>query len=92
MRFSNKPNVDLHIKKLSEKFRSKLWTLRKLKKAGMSTTDLLTVFKTIIRSVADFASPTYHSLINKTQAESLEKLQRRALKISMDMMCHIRDA
>ena len=79
--FSNKPTVELHIRKLEEKFRSRLWTLRKLKKNGMDNTDLLTVFKTVVRSIADFAAPTYHSLLSKTQTESLEKLQRRALKI-----------
>ena len=79
--FGSKPNVDVHINKLCEKFRSKLWILRKLRKAGMDQNDLLTVFKTVIRTVADFASPTYHSLLNKSQTTQLEQLQRRALKI-----------
>ena len=55
--------------------------MRKLRKAGMNGGDLLTVFKTMIRSVADFASPTYHSLLTRTQSNLLESLQRRALKI-----------
>ena len=79
--FGNKPTVEIHVQKMCSKFRSKLWTLRKLKKAGMSTEDLLKVYTTVIRAVADFATPTYHSLLNSTQTNQIEQLQRRALKI-----------
>ena len=51
------------------------------KKAGMAPCDLLYMYCTVLRPVLDFATPTYHPLLNITQTKSLESLQRRALKI-----------
>ena len=79
--FGNRPNVNLHVSKLCQKFRSMLWTLRRLRRSGMSAEDLLTVYKTIHRAMIDFASPTYHPLLTATQSDQIEQLQRRALKI-----------
>ena len=39
--FSNRPNVSLHLTKISAKFRSRLWFLRHLKKAAVARNDLL---------------------------------------------------
>ena len=79
--FDQRPGVELHIEKLEKKFRSRLWTLRHLKRSGMTERDLLYLYKTVVRPVADFASVTYHTMLNSGQIERLESLQRRALKI-----------
>ena len=47
----------------------------------MKIPDLLLVYKSVHRSILDFAAPTYNSLLTITQATQLEQLQRRALKI-----------
>jgi len=79
--FGNRPNADVHVSKLAGSFRSKLWALRKLRRAGMDCHDMLIVYKSVLRSVLDFVAPTYHPLLNKTQTNLLEQLQRRALKV-----------
>ena len=48
----------------------------------MEQTDLLTTYKSSIRPTIDFAAPTYHSLITTEQANSIERLQLRAMKIA----------
>ena len=79
--FGTKPTVSVHVTKLTEKFRSRLWSLRHLKRSGMSSNDLLFIYTSVLRPVLDFACPTYHSLLTSTQADCLETLQRKALKI-----------
>ena len=79
--FGSEPTVDLHIEKLEEKFRARLWSLRHLKRSGMSEDDMMKMFKMVIRPVIDFASMTYHSMLTKEQVMRLERLQMRALKI-----------
>ena len=79
--FGPKPNVNLHVEKMLAKFRTRLWSLRHLKKSGMSPADLLLVFTTILRPVLDFAAPAYHPLLTVGQTKDLEMLQKKALKI-----------
>ena len=79
--FDSRPGVSLHIEKLEEKFRGRLWSLRHLKRSGMPAADLLFIFKSILRPVIDFACIVYHPMLTKGQAERIELLQKRALKI-----------
>ena len=79
--FGDKPNVSLHVQKLCEKFRARLWSLRHLKRSDLKPGDLLFVYLSVLRPVLDFASPTYHSILTVTQTEILESLQRKALRI-----------
>lgn len=79
--FEKKPGIDLHMEKLERKIRSRLWALRHLKRSGMGCSDLVFLYKSVVRSVADFASITYHTMLSATQSNRLEALQRRALKI-----------
>ena len=79
--FGNKPNAAVHVDKLQKKFRSRLWSLRHLKKSGMSASGLLVVYCSVLRPVLDFACPSYHPLLTQNQKHSLESLQKKALKI-----------
>ena len=79
--FGRKPNADAHIEHICDKFRSRLWALRHLKRAGMPQTDLLKIYQTVLLPVLDFACPTYHSLLSLTQSNQLEALQKHAVKI-----------
>ena len=79
--FSSRPTVDLHLEKTAKKFRSRLWFLRHLKKAGVSTEDLLHVYKCFLIPILDYASVVYHSLLTKQQSGGLERLQSSVLKI-----------
>ena len=70
--FENKPTVAVHVRKLSEKFRARLWCLRHLKRSEMSPNNLLFVYLSVLRPVLDFATPTNHSILSVTQTECLE--------------------
>ena len=66
--FGRKPNADVHVEEMCSKFRSRLWALRHLKRAGMAEADLLKIYETVIRLVLDFVCATYHPLLSKTQS------------------------
>ena len=78
--FSSRPTMDEHINAIARKFRSRYWTLRNLKNSGFSTEELVTVYKTMIRPVADYAAVVYHSSLTDAQDEELDRLQNHALK------------
>ena len=59
----------------------KLWTIRFLKKGGMCQSDLLKVYKQIIRPSVEYTSIVYHSLIPDYIAVKLEAVQRQAMRI-----------
>ena len=80
LRLSNKPDTSEHVKWIEKSFRSRLWILRNLKKLGFNTDDLLTVYKTMLRPVADYAAVVYHSSLTNDQDERLDRLQNAALK------------
>lgn len=49
--FDGRPGVELHITKMEEKFRSRLWALRHLKRSGMPVNDILFIYKLCVRPV-----------------------------------------
>ena len=79
--FGTKPNVEPHVNYMLSKVRKKLWTLRHLKRAGMSSADLLKVFNCIIRPVLEYAASTYHSMLTIEQSTEIERVQKRACKL-----------
>ena len=80
MHFSSRPNMWAQVRAIKKGIRSRYWTLRNLKASGFSTEKLVTVYKTIIRPVADYCCPVYHSSLTEEQDYKLEKLKNGALK------------
>ena len=70
--FDGSPNVRYHMKLLNRRFECRIWALRHLKRGGFSKQDLVTVYKTMIRPVAEYCSVVFHSMV--TNAESLDCL------------------
>ena len=79
--FGPKPDVSRHVDYLVKKFNVNLWSLRFLKRSGMSQSDLLFVYKNALRPVLDFAAPSYNSILTMSQKISLEQLQLRSAKV-----------
>ena len=79
--FDRNPSATYHVGLLVNKFYSRLWTLRFLKKSGMSVKYLLVAYKTIILPSVEYASVVYHSLIPNYMSERLESVHRHALRI-----------
>ena len=79
--FNGKPTVCLHVRKMCESFRAKLWAYRRMKKAGMPCDDLLVIYKTVLRPVLEFACVTYGPMLTAQLSEEIERLQLRVMKI-----------
>ena len=77
--FSDRPNVSAYIDVLRRRFRERYWVLRHLKRNGFTTEDLLKVYKTIVRPVADYMQEVYHSCLTDAQYKAIERLQSHAL-------------
>ena len=78
--FNEESNVDDQVEHLCKRFRLRTWALRDLRKAGLSTHDLVTVYKTTIRPIIEYSSVIYHPMLTAEQTEYIEKQQTRALK------------
>ena len=70
-----------HIREVEKKARSRLWMLRRLKEGGVEEAGLVKVYSAMIRSVIEYASPAYHPWLRVAQADRLERIQKRALRI-----------
>ena len=79
--FSDKPNVRAHVMTIRKKFRQRYWTLYNLRRNGFTEEELVRVYKTSIRPVADYLDVVYHSLLSDDLDEELDRLQNQALKI-----------
>ena len=79
--FGTEPNACTHVSKVIDSMYSKLWTLRFLKKSGMSRDNLLSIYKQMLRASAEYGSVVYHSLIPDYMSEKLESVQKQAMKI-----------
>ena len=64
-----------------DKFRMKIWLLFHLREAGIKDDRPFRLFCVYIRSVMEYCSPVYHSMLNRWQTETLERLQRHAARI-----------
>ena len=79
--FGEKPTVNLHVQKMCVKFRSRLWSLRKLKNSGLSVTDLVKIYTSVLRPVLEFACVTFGLMLSNDLSNVIERLQLRVFKI-----------
>ena len=78
----DKPGAAGHIEYLEEKVNRRLWILRKLRSAGWRRSDIVKIYKSIVRPMFDYCAVVYHPLLNRSEAGRLEALQRRAIRIA----------
>ena len=78
--FGREPNVKIHVGLLLNKFKSRIWALRHLKKNGFTNENLVLVYKSMIRPLVEYCSCVYHSLITLSDSLELDRLQMQALK------------
>lgn len=91
-RFGNRPTIAAHLELIREKFNSRSWMLRHLKKSAVPDRDILTIYTSTIRPVIEYACCVYHPMMSMSDSNDLEKLQRRALKIIYGFDCSYKDA
>ena len=54
--------------------------MRNLKNSGFTQEELVTVYKTVIRPIADYTCVVYHASLTDGQDELIDNLQNHALK------------
>ena len=70
-----------HIESVCKKISARLYFLRHLKRAKLPSKDLLLLYVTCIRPVAEYACEVFHDSLPKYLSDDLERMQRRACKI-----------
>jgi len=72
-----------HISHIIKKATTRLYFLKQLKRAGLSNSNshLLHFCITVIRPVLEYCAPLWHYALIKAQSESLEAVQKRAIRI-----------
>ena len=66
---------------ITKKAAKRIYFLLQLKRAGVSKDDLLTFYKSCIRSVLDYAVPVFHTSLPRYLMSDLERIQKRVLSI-----------
>ena len=74
---------DIHVENTVSKASRKLYTLCILKKCKTPIEDMVIVFCCYIRPVLEYACPVWHTSLTEAQANKLEFVQKRALRIIM---------
>ena len=72
---------ELNTQNIITKCSAKLYMLSKLKAFNVSRQDLVKIWTTFIRPIAEYVAPLWHSSITITEKEKIERLQKRALRI-----------
>ena len=58
-----------HINNITKKATRRLYFLKQLKRAGLTTNQLLHYYTVVIRPVLEYCAPAWHYALTKTQAE-----------------------
>ena len=69
-----------HCEYIIKKANRRLYALRKLKKSGVSSSDIVVVYCTVIRTMIEYASVVFANL-SQTLSKDLERVQKRAMSI-----------
>ena len=70
-----------NVKQICIKAYSRMYILNKLKYAGIPQSDLLTIYKLSIRSIAEYCSALFHTSLTQELSDKLEAIQKTAVKI-----------
>ena len=62
------------------RLRSRSWALTKLRKCGLSSAELIRVYKSSIRPCAEYAAVVLHPMLSQEQSNCIEAQQSQALR------------
>ena len=79
--FGTSPGAAAHVEGLCQRYRTKKWMLYHLRDAGFRGDVLFKLYACYIRSILEYCSPVYHSLLNCGQSGQLERLHRHAIRV-----------
>ena len=69
-----------NVENIVAKAGKRVYMLYQLKRAGIGQHDLVTIHVSVIRPVLEYACPVWHTNLNRHLTESIETVQKRALK------------
>eukprot|EP00057_Strongylocentrotus_purpuratus_P014188 XP_011668662.1 PREDICTED: RNA-directed DNA polymerase from mobile element jockey-like [Strongylocentrotus purpuratus] len=72
---------DSHVRDITGRASRKFYIIRALKRYRAPVEDLLTIYTCYIRPVLEYCVPVWNSSITSEQANDIERVQRRALRI-----------
>ena len=79
--FDENPTVNAHYEHIRTSFRGRIWMLFHLRNSGLKGRRLFALYCCYVRSIIEYCSPVYHSMLGKVQEEGLERLHRLAIRI-----------
>ena len=69
------------VRDIMKRSQAKIWSVVKLREAGASTQQLVELYIAIVRSTMEYGAAVFNPLLNGSQTEELESVQRRCLQI-----------
>ena len=86
--FSSDLTWGAHVDYLYRKFSRRLYVLVMIKRAGVSTRDILRIYLTMIGPVLEYACQVWHTSLSGAHSDKLESVKRRALHIIYPDLSH----
>jgi hypothetical protein len=74
----------IHVDNMIKKVTQRLYFLKQLKRAGLSSSQLFHYYIAVIRPVLEYGAPVWHYALTKAQTEQLEAVQKRAIQIILN--------
>ena len=71
---------DGQVENMCTKANQKFFMLPKLKEAGFSSQELVTIYKGYMRPVLEYAAPLWHPGLTQKQVDQVENIQKRVCK------------
>ena len=69
-----------HVENIAAKAGKRVYMIYQLRRAGIGQPDLVTIYVSVIRPVLEYACPVWHTNLKKHITESIETVQKRAIK------------
>ena len=76
---SDDPRLRKNTANISQKVNRKFFCLWKLDQFSLKQEELLTAWKVLLRPIAEYTEPLWHSGLLKSDSDKLERLQKRAV-------------
>ena len=76
---------DKNTKEICKKAYARVSVLSKLKYAGISTEDLITIYILFIRSLTEYCSVVFHASLTQNQSDKIKAIQATSLKVILDV-------
>ena len=76
--------TDKHVKHILRIAYGRLWSISRLKSAGVSNDDIFYFYTMKIRSVLEYAAPVFSSMLTTQNKSDIERIQKIVLKILLN--------